>query len=451
MSGSLPPPTKWYRFLGVSLSIFLIVLGVYLADRGVIQSADSRWTLYLTMSLVRAGDLNMDEYGHVIATDDYRVAYLDGHLHTRYPIGTSLLITPLVYFADSLAGTVFGIDLYENMKAGPVTILTLSLELAIASVIVALTAVVVYLIGRFTLGDWKAVTLAFVFAFATSAWSTASRGLWQHGPSMLLLSLALLIVLTANNRSWMIQLLGPLLVCAYIVRPANLISIGLFVVYVFVCHRPRFLHFVMWATLAGLPFLAYNLAVYGRVLPPYYWPDGIAGNVDVGSAMLGTLFSPSRGLLVYSPVFFLAVVGAALKVRQGRFGALDAILATAILLHWLTISTWAMWWGGTSYGPRLFTDMIPFMMYFLIAVLEEMTLPQTFGAAASAFAAVLLVAISIFMHYRGATQAETWLWNRATETVGGVDQAPERVWDWSDPQFLRGIGRADMIDPARAE
>ena len=38
-----------------------------------------------------------------------------------------------------------------------------------------------------------AVAVAVVFALGTQAWSTASRALWQHGPSLLFLSLAVLM------------------------------------------------------------------------------------------------------------------------------------------------------------------------------------------------------------------------------------------------------------------
>jgi len=54
---------------------------------------------------------------------------------------------------------------------------------------------------------------------------------------------------------------------------------------------------------------------------------------------------------------------------------------------------------------------------------------------AGSFAA--LAAISFAIHLRGATSREVWAWHS--------DPVPirarwERIWDWSDPQFLRGLG-----------
>ena len=51
-----------------------------------------------------------------------------------------------------------------------------------------------------------------------------------------------------------------------------------------------------------------------------------------------------------------------------------------------------------------------------------------------AFAALL--AASVFAHAQGGLNMQAQLWN---ETPVGVDQHPDRVWDWKDPQFLRGL------------
>jgi hypothetical protein len=49
---------------------------------------------------------------------------------------------------------------------------------------------------------------------------------------------------------------------------------------------------------------------------------------------------------------------------------------------------------------------------------------------------VLLLLASAFINTRGATSHATWLWNmRPLE----IDQHPERLWDWRQPQFLAGM------------
>jgi hypothetical protein len=60
------------------------------------------------------------------------------------------------------------------------------LELIFASLVTAAAAALLFYYVRGRLSLPKSLLLAGLFAFGTSAYSTASRGLWQHGPSMLL-------------------------------------------------------------------------------------------------------------------------------------------------------------------------------------------------------------------------------------------------------------------------
>lgn len=46
------------------------------------------------------------------------------------------------------------------------------------------------------------------------------------------------------------------------------------------------------------------------------------------------------------------------------------------------------------------------------------------------------IIISFLIHYRGATVWDVHKWNQ--EPVN-VDSVPNRVWDWNDIQFLRGL------------
>ncbi|MEM8998589.1 MAG: hypothetical protein AAGF23_27645, partial [Acidobacteriota bacterium] len=147
----------------------------------------------------------------------------------------------------------------------------------------------------------------------------------------------------------------------------------------------------------------------------------------------GTLISPGRGLFVYSPIFFFSIVGAALLIRQKRWRLLESCVAAILVLHWLAISSWKIWWGGTVFGPRLFADMVPFLLFFLLPVLERLAVP---GGRRLALAAGLAasIAVSAFIHRSGAIYWATGDWN--IEPVS-VDEHPERLWHWGDPPFLR--------------
>jgi fibronectin type III domain protein len=139
---------------------------------------------------------------------------------------------------------------------------------------------------------------------------------------------------------------------------------------------------------------------------------------------------------VFSPVLALSGVGFALKAAARRLTALDVSIAGCLVLHWIAIAASnGNWWGGHSYGPRFFADMLPYFVYFLVPLAAWM---QAGGGArrrvAVAFAA--LAAVSIAMHAQGALNQATVAWNGLPVNI---DYQPARVWDWAHPQFLAGL------------
>ncbi|MEO1369540.1 MAG: hypothetical protein AAFX50_20360, partial [Acidobacteriota bacterium] len=200
-------------------------------------------------------------------------------------------------------------------------------------------------------------------------------------------------------------------------------------------HTGQLWRFFAWAGVVAVPFVGFHVAVFGSPLPWYYRQSSGKFHMDMSfvEAAAGTLISPGRGLFLYSPIFFFSIVGAALLVRQKRWRLLESCLAAILVLHWLVISSWKIWWGGTVFGPRLFADMVPFLLFFLLPVLERLAVP---GGRRLALAAGLAasIAVSAFIHRSGAVYWATWDWN--VEPVS-VDEHPERLWHWSDPPFLR--------------
>jgi len=78
----------------------------------------------------------------------------------------------------------------------------------------------------------------------------------------------------------------------------------------------------------------------------------------------------------------------------------------------------------------------PLFVYLLIPVLEIDFRSWTRPRAALASALVVASLVSFAMHSQGATQLACWEWNRSPEDV---NVAQERLWDWRDAQFMRGL------------
>jgi hypothetical protein len=268
---------------------------------------------------------------------------------------------------------------------------------------------------------------------------------------MLMLSLALYILLMARrqDRPALVQFAALPLAFSYLVRPTNSISIAIISLYVLIEYRGYFIAYLAWAATIAIPFLAFNLSVYDDILSPYYrlspyyQPDRISLD-RFFEALAGNLIAPSRGLLVYTPVFLLSIYGIFLKLWHKRFIRLDYYIVAIIVLHWVSISLFPLWWGGHAFGPRYMSDIIPYLMYFLIAAvaiftgrrLEPGQHLQRVGRWALAGVFYAFVAAGFFIHYRGANDFDVIKWN---VDPSNIDQEPGRVWELDDIQFLRGL------------
>lgn len=416
---------KWI----VVLVIFLTVFVTHSAGP-TIAAIDSKWYLPTAMSIIRQGDADLDEYADMMAISTAAIDERHGHRYNSYPLAVSVLASPLVWGIDAVDSYLLSADLDQYIRRPDAR----RLETYIASFFVAWAAVFVHLIARRFLG-LRALWITFILAFCTSAWSTASRALWQHGPAMLMLSIALWLLVSARDRPGLVPLAGIPLALAYMIRPTNSISVVLLTLFVCVRYRRYLPGYLLGLGAVATPFVLFNLSTYGSVLAPYFAPQKLLTNARFFEALAGNLVSPARGLFVFTPVLLLSGVGVVCKIRNRQFGLLDGCLAAVIVLHWIAISSFGHWWGGHSYGPRFFADLLPYLVYFLIPVVARLHTPAP-GRRVLAAAFYCLVALSFSIHFRGANRVATAEWNSKPVDV---DFHPERLWDWSDAQFLRGL------------
>jgi hypothetical protein len=220
------------------------------------------------------------------------------------------------------------------------------------------------------------------------------------------------------------------------IRPTNSIPILFFTLYVMLQHKRYFFQYTLWALAVAVPFLIFNLHLYGTLLSPYYAPDRITPNPRIFEALAGNLVSPARGLFIYSPILLLSVYGAWLKVKREKFNRLDVVFLAVVILHWITISSYSHWWGGHSFGPRFFSDMIPFLIYFLFPVVVELARQKGARKAVLVTLFIGLLTMSFLIHLQGATSTAVYDWNNVPVNI---DADPARVWDWKDIQFMRGV------------
>ncbi|MDW8355466.1 MAG: glycosyltransferase family 39 protein [Bryobacterales bacterium] len=463
-TGGTPQWEVTFRRGTAWLVALLAFVGHCLSPR--LTSGDSRWTVPVALSLLDRYDADLDEYRDLVRADQYygvecvqqdRILQgpeigdcRGGHIYNWYPIGVPVLAAPFVavlrwvthaaspWLRDLPMANwhpILGAFLRGDLVGGRALA-----EMLVASVFVALTTFVLYRTANLFLPSRHSAALALIFAYATPAWSTASRALYQHAPSMLMIALTVHLLAAARKSPAKASLAGLTAAIACVIRPTNVLLAVTVLAYVLHKHRDRFIACLAWASPVALAFVAFNLATYKALLPSYYKLrppplDSWEAGYKFLEALAGNLISPSRGLLVFVPIAAFSVMGAFRALRTSWLKPLPGYLIILFLAHWLTVSRFTgYWWGGHSYGPRLLSDMTPVLIFLLIPVVAAWR--QTgwkWGASQVLFAALLV--ISVVIHARGAFHTAVHLWNRFPVDV---DLRPERVWDWSDPQFLRG-------------
>jgi hypothetical protein len=329
--------------------------------------------------LIREQNFNLNEFkegqGKLAQPDDqiyyyYMTIAPNNQVVSAYPLGVELLALPLY--------AIFSVPFPHLLEA--VTFEDNTLRQAAyfsAVVLTVITAFFIYQLLRTRIKtQWIAVVGTLLFIFGTEVISTSSRFLWQHTGTLLLLSLAMLMY--EKKKLGYLVLSG---VMAAICRPhAVLIVLPLILKLFFDLHLKRekklrfvwreFLtaEYIISGLLSGLLILGllmYSYQYFGHynLLAPHYSSFRFTG--QVAPALAGLLFSPSRGLFIFSP-FFLLSFWQLIKYRKQNWE-----YGIGVAAYILLTSCWDMWWGGTSHGYRMLIEIIPTLILFFALYVDE--------------------------------------------------------------------------------
>lgn len=441
-------PSRWERLRelgrrpvsqGAWLPALLVFVAVWVGHSagGVTQFADSRWAIHIAMSLIRDGDVNLDEYAPA-RENDFFLTQRDGHWRSIYPVGTSLLCVPLVFVMDKALLWLGGFDLQLHLLSLPPMWCWVvpQLQVILASCLIAVAGVFIYLTARLSLDNARALLLAGLFAFCTSAWSTGSRALWQHGPSMLALGAALYVLLLAERRPKLAPWIVLPLLLACTIRPTNYLHAAiLFLAGAVQSRRALGRYLLITGGVAAVAAVCWP----GIFEAPQYGPvttlhtQAVTSRFRWNVLMIHTV-SPNRGLLVFTPMFLFVAYGIVRKVKTRNWSATDSFVLLAIVAHWLVISQARQGaTGGHCFGPRYFSDITPFFIYFMIPAVADLSYPPRSRSVALSAALWVCIAASFVIHLLGAMRPPTMRWNDTPEEGNHL----VRVWDWKDLQFLR--------------
>lgn len=442
-------PDKW-MFIFIVAGCFLVF-----ALSPVRRMGDSKYCLLVSQSLLEHGAFDITEYSLFNATTEgqaqefknpissrrglpYQVERHRKRLYYYFPPGSSILSIPFVALSLPFHKAPAVDESYSEKNER-------RLQVILGSALMAGLAGFLFLAARVLINRSHSALLAIVGSFGTMVWSTASRGLPSHTWGILLLTVVVYLLLKERENGdsgKLIELvLATILAWAYFVRPTFSLSIaGVTCYYTYVKRRVPLVYLATGAFRLVL-FLLYSHELYEQWLPNYYLPGRVhfGLNETFWKSLAGVLFSPSRGLFIFVPTVFACFY---LSITYYKFiphKSLALVAGTIIVLHIVLISSFRQWWGGYSYGPRLLTDVLPWL--FLLGILtlkarEDASLTQSsihWKRALELSLISVLVVAALFIHGIGAWSDAVWKWN---ETPTDIDTDPDRLWDWQHPQFL---------------
>jgi hypothetical protein len=461
-------PQAW-----MGLLIFCTCVFVYLANGETISSTDNIPSSVLAFNWLEHHSLNFDIFrdSYLYRTDSrfgadglphFFVESTNGHLSSTYPIGNAILTFPIyllfyigIKAAEFCQNFILGNSVDFLRLTDPDFDGVLQHYQKLASVGVAsFSAVIFYWANRLKFNEAIALLSTFIFAFATLSWMIGSQGLWQHGSSNLALLCVIFCLLKANrtqgkNRKILLVLTG--IFCGLLpsIRATNLAYSGVAIVYAFWAYRAEAVYLLL-----GLPSIlinaSWNIYYFGFGLSKLVVGGYSRYGSEKGSftssfyvwtwaqfweGFLGLLVSPSRGLLVFTPVSLAAIPGAwqAWKGRSGKDEKLFLGLTLAALCIFLQYCFFTTWEGGSCYGPRYLTELMPvacfLISYCLAGWSDRWNQGRHQWVKVQLGVLTLLIAFSTFTQAVGAFGATDW---------DGIPRGTaERFWQWHDNQIAR--------------
>jgi hypothetical protein len=491
-------PTPRHRDLRTSLLLGLVCLLVYNANLRSISSGDTYPARYLPFGIWGYGSLLLDSISNVTAqgrpistrtarrpSDAYWIVQGRGdHAISLYPVVLPVLVAPLYVPAIGYLQARGWTEPRLERTARVMEKLT-------ASLLAASSAALLYLLLRRRAEPRDALLLTVAFAFGTTTWVISSQALWQHGLAELLVVGALLLLTGRYTPS---RALAAGTLCGLIAanRPPDAIlaaALGLYGLWW--ARRPdrnvatppaaapsapptsnecrdwrqseprppvaghgtpgwpetgrppalRSVGVPLLVAGAAVPLglvLAYNLGVAGSVAGGY----GLSGKATffqhpLLSGIAGLLFSPTRGLFVFSPFLLflplrlrdvLGVSGARARDR-GLTLALGIAVASQVLLYAKTD-----WRIGFCWGPRWLTDVLPLLFWMLPPVVAALATAGRLVFALACGAAIAIQAVGAF-----------WYTGTSDKAIFAVAAGPGQMkaaWDLRNTPFIAELRHA---------
>ncbi len=381
------------------------------------------------ISILEEGNLDLNEFlDGVYHTRQYGLFWKEGKALSAYPLASAMTALPVyavfrVLFPAAFHSWKWS---YVQHRGDDLPNIVTYMELCSAASIAALTVIIVWLFCLRASGSKQVATwCSLAFGAGTSMMSTAGIALWQHGPACLSLALMMLFLQKAGAASrWALIVAGLSAAWAYACRPAVAILLAVMGVWVVIRFRWKAVLFFIPAAVLGAAVLFWNYRVYGH--PAGGYSQMAASFIPFDWKIFRILlFSPSRGLFVFSPFLLFAVIWGLNRAVRAPLSlptfCLYSALATVVFF-----TCWSTWTGGACFGPRYLCEAA-LMLSFIMPFKMRSLIPSALGWRLF----IVAVLFSCHVHILGAKHGDNgW----TGKCFRGEDIS--RMWSLSRSQIV---------------
>ncbi len=399
---------------------FIAVTCVALLGKLPDVNADARGTTVVAASILDHGSLTLagDAAGFFRTSRGVYTKQVSATRHGveyAFPLGPVFIAMPVV-----LVAKLAGISALRHDAL---------LQTFLVGVSILLTLTLTYLVARRSFNTLTSATASILIFFGTLIGPTISGAFWSLDCEIVLIG-AVVLTLEDETRRRPIPggiALGVLLFLGFLCRPTFAAVIVCAFAYLAVLDRRKLVWAAMVAALLLVGFIGVSESHFGTYLPPYYLASRLSP-INSWSAALGLLASPSRSIVIFSPVLAYLPFAMYYGLRS-RCRIFVAMLAMMMFADFLANVMFWKWWAGFSYGPRISADLTYTGCLLILIVIGTLSGPKRKRAIRVATA---LLVLGLPIGFAGIFCRETRLWN----SYPSVDDHPQVVWDWRYPQFL---------------
>lgn len=406
--------------------LFLAIWLVYNSNSARVGMVDAIPPPQMAISLLRQGNLDLDEYVQTYREGDRGVGLLQtkGHWVSCWPPGTALFCVPFYALPVALGVEVpsLGVDMLAKLTASSLT---------------AASALFVFLCLRRFASRRGATWMTIAYALGTAAFDISGQDTWAHGPAQFCLAAVLYIAL-GESRRWTRHLLAGLLIGLMVAARPTSVALVLPLL-LWVAYRNGILTgfwYALGGLLPALYLVGFNMHYFGT--PGFAgYDEMLGGGWDPGGVprcLLGLLISPNRGMLVFSPFLLFCIYGAGVGLQQEerRYRMLALALVIGLLSQLLLSASWRAWHAAFSFGSRYSADALPYWALFGGFAIDRIRSRHLWRRmfAATVFVSILIHSLAVYWDINP--------WNhrvarRNSLTYGDFEGA---AWVTDEPQIL---------------